>query len=103
MKRFKFQYLQSSRSRSETSLVRGFLSCFVFFSFSYKIINILFIVYSILKINDIVLNISKQTYFPPLLSLPEKNQIKFVYGYVKCFFESKFHLAHDISSSPCKL
>lgn len=40
---------QSSRSRSETSLVRGFLSCFVFFSFAYKIINILFTAYSILK------------------------------------------------------
>lgn len=42
------QYLQSSRSRSETSLVRGFLILLVFFL--YKTINILFTAYSILKI-----------------------------------------------------
>lgn len=39
--------LKSSRSRREASVARRFLSCFAFFSFSYKIRNTSFIACSI--------------------------------------------------------
>lgn len=83
------------------SLVRALLSCFVFFSFSYKIRNISFITCSTSKIYDVVLNILKHI-FSLLLSLSRKKISKASVWYTKCFFDSKFlfQLTYSISSPP---